>query len=41
MKDIYPGERSGAPISFTPFGDYMFFQVTQRLGQASSMRIGC
>lgn len=27
MKDIYPGEKSGAPTFFTPFGDYLYFQV--------------
>lgn len=27
VKDIYPGERGGAPVSLTPFGDYIYFQV--------------
>ena len=27
VKDIYPGEKSGAPTFFTPFGDYLYFQV--------------
>ena len=29
VKDIYPGEVSGAPASLTPFGDYLYFQVAQ------------
>lgn len=28
VKDIYPGERSGGPTFMTPFGGYLFFQVT-------------
>lgn len=27
VKDIYPGEESGAPKFLTPFGDYLYFQV--------------
>lgn len=27
VKDLYPGEKSGAPTSFTPYGDYLYFQV--------------
>lgn len=28
VKDIFPGEESGAPIHLTPFGDYLYFQVS-------------
>lgn len=28
VKDIFPGEQSGAPINLTPFGDYLYFQVS-------------
>lgn len=27
VKDVYPGEKSGACTSFVPFGDYLYFQV--------------
>lgn len=31
VKDIFPGESSGAPAYLTPFGDYLYFQVSQRI----------
>ncbi|CAN0280007.1 unnamed protein product, partial [Hapterophycus canaliculatus] len=27
VKDTYPGEKSGSPAFFTPFGDFLYFQA--------------
>lgn len=46
VKDVYPGKRSGAPVSLTPFGDYIYFQVCTKLRlhhkqRRRSLKVAC